>query len=318
MFEEYAKHDVAVYGGYVCDDEKLLQCTSGGIATALSEYMLSLGGYVAGVAYSEDFYKAEYVVTNDPADIERFKGSKYVDCDKKGVYARVKELLEAGEKVLFVGLPCTVGALYKTLGGRPENLVTCELICHGPTMPKVHSDYVKYLEKKYGSKVVDFSVRRKKDAWEPGYLYARFENGKVFLRDFYQTEYGYAFAVLGRESCYGCKFRGNNRQGDLMLGDFWGATQEDAYWNKRGVSVIFVETEKGDAFLKAAPGIKLFPAAFEKAVAGNPMVIRPRKESRYKKQFAKLLEEKGLFYAAHHAAGLKTKVKWMLLKLLKK
>lgn len=318
MFSEFANHDVAVYGGYVCDDEKLLKCTSGGIATALSEYMLSQGGYVAGVVYSEDFHRAEYIVTKDPEDLVRMRGSKYVDCDKKGIYNAVKALLEAGEKVLFVGLPCTVGALYKTLGGRPENLVTCELICHGPTLPKVHEDYVNHLEKKFGSKIVDFSVRRKVDAWEPGYLYAKFENGTVFQKDFYQTEYGYAFAVLGRESCYGCKFRGNNRQGDIMLGDFWGATKEDAFWNKRGVSAIFAETEKGDAFLQAAPGIKLFPSTFEKVVAGNPMVIRPRQESKYKKQFAKLLEEKGLFYAAHHAAGWKTKLKWVLFQLMKK
>lgn len=103
-----------------------------------------------------------------------------------------------------------------------------------------------------------------------------------------------------------------------MIDDFWGATKEDAFWNRLGVSSVFAETEKGDAFLQAAPGIKLFPSTFEKVVAGNPMVIRPRKESKYKKQFAKLLEEKGLFYAAHHAAGWKTRLKWVLFKLMKK
>ena len=50
MFEEYVEHDIAVYGGYLRDDEKLMESTSGGIATALSEYMIEQGGYVAGVA----------------------------------------------------------------------------------------------------------------------------------------------------------------------------------------------------------------------------------------------------------------------------
>ena len=55
-------HDVAVYGSYLEDESKLLQSASGGAATALSEFMLAEGGYVAGVAYSKDFYNAEYII----------------------------------------------------------------------------------------------------------------------------------------------------------------------------------------------------------------------------------------------------------------
>ena len=145
MYSEYNKHDIAVYGGYLSDNAKILQSASGGIATALSECMLQQGGYVVGVAYSDDFYKAEYVIIDSISEIDRLKGSKYIDCDKKNVYSDVKKLLDSGQKVLFFGLPCVVGALYNFLGERPEKLLTCELICHGPTYAKVHSDYVKFL-----------------------------------------------------------------------------------------------------------------------------------------------------------------------------
>ena len=80
---EYNKHDVAVYGGYLDDNAKILQSASGGIATALSEYMLQQDGYVVGVTYSSDFYKAEYVVIDNIADVHKLKGSKYTDYDKK-------------------------------------------------------------------------------------------------------------------------------------------------------------------------------------------------------------------------------------------
>ena len=53
---------MAVYGSYLEDESKLLQSASGGAATALSEFMLAEGGYVAGVAYSKDFYNAEYII----------------------------------------------------------------------------------------------------------------------------------------------------------------------------------------------------------------------------------------------------------------
>lgn len=316
MFEEYKEHDVAVYGGYLEDDTKLLQSSSGGIATALTEFMLEQGGYVAGVAYTEDFYGAEYIIIHDKEDVWKLKGSKYIECDKKNICADVKALLEAGEKVLFFGLPCMVAALYKVLGERHENILTCELICHGPVDAKVHSDYIAYLEKKHKSKVMEFSVRHKKDTWKPGYLYARFENGEIFEKPFYETEYGFAFSTIGKKSCYACKFKGNDRQGDLMIGDFWGATEKDKYWNPRGVSCIFAETEKGNDFVKATPGIKLFPTTFGKVVKRNTMVIRSKQPKRIGERVAGLLQKRGLFYAVKHADTYKTKIKKTISKFI--
>lgn len=211
--------------------------------------------------------------------------------------------------MLFFGLPCVVAALYNYIGTRPENLLTCELICHGPTSSKVHDDYITYLENKYKSKVVNFSVRYKNNAWTPAYLYAEFDNGRVFKKPFYETEYGFAFSVFGRESCYHCNFKGNKRQGDIMIGDFWGATEKDEYWNKYGVSAVFAETDKGNDFLKAVPGIKLFPTTFEKATEKNPMVMIPKKRNAKRERFSRLFTEKGLIYAARHTIGLKVKIK---------
>ena len=316
MYEEYNKHDVAVYGGYLDDAAKLLQSTSGGIATALSEFVLSQGGYVVGVAYSKDFYKAEYVIIDDVSNVHKLKGSKYVDCDKTGIYADVKRIIDSGKLVLFFGLPCVVAALYAFIGTKPENLLTCELVCHGPTYAKVHSDYIAYLEKKHRSKIVDFSVRHKVDAWQPSYLYAEFDNGKTYQKSFYETEYGYAFSVLGKPSCYNCKFKGNNRQGDIMIGDFWGATDCDVYWNKYGVSSVFAETEKGNAFVNATPGIKLFPATFEKEVEKNPMVIMSKKQNDKRDVFEDLLTKYDLISAVNRSIGVKGRVKRIIKKVI--
>ena len=309
MYSEYDKHDFAVYGGYLNDDAKILQSTSGGIATALSEHMLQQGGYVVGVAYSDDFYKAEYVVIDNVSELHRLKGSKYVECDKDHVYSDVKRLIDAGEKVLFFGLPCVVGALYKYIGDCPENLLTCELICGAPTFAKVHSDYVAFLEKKYKSKVVDFSVRYKKDSWTPAYLYAKFRDGRVFMEPFYDTEYGFAFGILKKKGCYNCKFKGNNRKADIMLGDFWGATQKDEFWNKCGVSSIFAETEKGDSFLRSTPGIKLFCTTFDRVAEKNPRLLTSRKPYVKRDKFEELLLKKDLIYAVKHIDGWKGLVK---------
>lgn len=305
MDRAYNEHDTAVYGGYITNDEKLIKSTSGGIATALAEHIICNGGYVAGVTYSDDFYKAEYIVTNCEHDLEKLKGSKYIEADKNDVYNKIMLLLKEGKQVLFVGLPCIVAALYSFLGSRYDNLYTCELICYGPTSQKVHEEYVIYLEKKFKSKIVDFSVRRKEEKWMPFYLYARFKNGKEFKKPFYDTEYGYAFSVLGRESCYDCKFKGNNRCGDIMIGDFWGADENDLFWNVKGVSVIFAETEKGNELLKKLKNVKLIPTTFERAVEENLMVIKPKTKAENYDKFRKYFRRKGLMYAIKKMKGIK-------------
>lgn len=307
--DAYADHDIAAYAGYVTRSDELLSCSSGGAATALACQMIRRGGYVAGVTYSADFKEAVYAITNRMEDLEQFKGSKYCAVNKGTVYADVKVLLDADEAVLFIGLPCTVAALRSYLKKEYDKLVAVELICHGPTTATVHRQYVEHLEKKFGSRLVDFSVKRKKGAWTPGYLYAAFENGQVYEKPFYHTEYGYAFATMAGKACYTCRFRGNNRTGDIMLGDFWGATEQDAYWNKEGVSSILVHTEKGEALLRETEDLRLFDTTFQKIVAGNPNIIKPRDDRPNRAKFEQLLESRGLLYAVEHAKPLLARIK---------
>lgn len=309
MYEKYEKHDLAIYAGYVKSEDELRKSSSGGIVTALAKQVIDDGGYVAGVAYSEDYHCAEYILVKEKAQLEKMRGSKYVEPKKNNIFSDVKALIDKGEKVLFTGLPCIVAALYSFIGARPDNLLTCELVCKGPTLQKVHEQYVLYLENKYKSKIKNFSVRYKKYGWIPPYLYAEFYNGKVFEREFNETEYGFAFKICGKNSCYDCKFKGNNRQGDIMAGDFWGAVPEDKIWNKQGVSVIFAETEKGNDYVLKLKDVVLEKIDFARAVRKNAMLIGMRKRDPRRAEFLKMLEDKGLQYAFKHAVPFKQKIK---------
>lgn len=314
--EDLLSHDIAAYAGYLVDHQELLQCTSGGIATALARQMIKEGGFVAGVSYSEDFSEARYGVIHQTDQLDSLKGSKYTEVKKGTIYADVKALLDRGEAVLFFGLPCVVAALRHYLGKEYEKLIAVELICHGPTSAEVHRQYVNHLEKKFKSKIVEFSVRRKDGAWLPGYLYAKFENGQVFQKSFYHTEYGYAFSVMAKKSCYTCKFRGNNRTGDIMIGDFRGAKEEDLFWNKNGVSAILVHTQKGDAFLHRTEGIQLFSTTVEHVMRNNPNIIKPRQIRKETEKFEKLFAQHGLFYAVQHSKSFTGRAKAIIKKTL--
>lgn len=101
-----------------------------------------------------------------------------------------------------------------------------------------------------------------------------------------------------------------------MIGDFWGATEQDAFWNQYGVSVIFAETKKGNDFLYFVEGIKLFPTTFEKAVERNRNVIRPEQKKDERERFEKLLSKKGLIYAAKHSVSIKKRMKNTVKKMI--
>lgn len=317
VYDEYSKHDIAAYAGYIKDEQELMQCSSGGAATAFARKMIADGGYVAGVVYSDDFLRAEYRIISSYDEIEKLKGSKYIEVNRGNIFSEVKELLDGGNKVLFVGLPCTVAALRAFIKKDYDNLIAVELICHGPTSEKVHRDYIEHLQNKFGGKIVDFSVKRKKDSWTPGYLYAEFDNDKIFSEEFYHTEYGYAFAVMAKKQCYSCKFRGNNRTGDIMIGDFWGANENDIFWNKKGVSAILVHNEKGLKWLESNTELQLFETTFERIAEKNPNIIKPRSERAERDKFERLLADNDLFYSVNHSKKMTTKIKGAIKRIIK-
>ncbi len=268
------------------------------------------GWFIVGVKYSDNFSSAEYCITNSADKVEQFKGSKYIRAESKGIFQQIQKCLMDGERVFFVGLPCMVAALYNFLGYRPENLLTCDLICHGPTEKKIHAEYVRWLEKKFSSRLVFLNVRYKKQTWRPPYLYAEFENGKRFLYPFYETEYGYGFSVLAEERCYNCSYKGENRAADITMGDFWGATENDAFWNSCGVSAICTYTAHGDEYLKRVPNLVLFPVPMERITKENPMYLYSRDKHCNRDKFKELLNQRGLIYAVHNCGCMKQKFSW--------
>lgn len=315
--DEYKKIVKHTYGGYMLDNE-ILSCSSGGVATELSRQVINDGGYVAGVRYSNDYKSSYYCITNKLNELEYFKGSKYIVTDNLNIFEKIKYLLESDKTVLFIGLPCIMGALKKFLKITYNNLILCELICHGPIDSKYQKEYVEKLEKKFKSKVCFFSVRYKKNMWQPAYLYAKFENGKEFIREFYMTELGFAFSVTGRNACYNCKFKSNNHCGDILIGDYWGVDCNDSVYNPKGVSVLFAQTEKGNELIINNKKIFLETIEPDKAIINNPMIIKSKAIHPQKSLFDEIYREKGLFIASRKCGFKKQFYSYMISKYFSK
>ena len=239
----------------------LQQSSSGGAFTAIVDAVYFLSGKLAhhptpvvyGAAFDERFnviHKAAYT----KAECESFRGSKYVQSDLGTVHAAIRQNLSAGKVVLFTGTPCQVAAL-KSFLLRKEidlaNLFTVDIICHGTPDKKIWRDYVDFLEKKYASKLVEFSFRHKLTAWQGYPVLAEFADGTRRINKHDISSYITLFrANLSlRKPCFNCRFPENYRS-DLTIGDFWGIEFAIPQFPRQGgVSLMISHTDHGERII---------------------------------------------------------------------
>lgn len=231
--------------------------SSGGLFFALAKGVIEHGGVVCGAKLETPKF-LHHVIISKEEQIEALCGSKYIPSEIYGVYAEIKKTLENKKKVLFVGTPCQIDAVYKFCGHH-ELLYTCDLICYGVGSKAIWDEYVSSLEKKYQSECTEVCFRKKKYGCRNASLYLKFKNGKRFENIFYISAYGKLFSekLIAREACYQCKYAVRSRLGDITLGDYTGGDlyKEHFVDIKKGVSLLRVNTDKGRELIDNSMGL---------------------------------------------------------------
>lgn len=247
--------------------------SSGGVFSALSELVLRDGGIVFGAAFDENFHvKHTAVETLD--ELEKLRGSKYVQSQIGDVYRQVKDALKS-RQVLFSGTPCQCAGLKSFLGKDNENLLTVEIICHGTPSPMLWENYIGELG--YAHEIRHVNFRSKRKGWTTSHLEINFADQGYYLKMVGQDTYGKLFlsGLSERPSCHACKFRFPNGKSDLTIGDAWGIQKfAPEMFDNRGASVVFVHTAKGNDFFERATLIKRQVRFFDAALK-NPAFIVP-------------------------------------------
>lgn len=252
--------------------------TSGGAFSALAEVMYEQGGYVSGAVYDENFLVHNFV-SDKPDDLSRLRSSKYLQSNAEGLYARIRELLRNGEKVLACGTPCQMAALRSFLHKDYDDLVIVDFICRGVNSPKVYRKYLDSLERKYGGKVVYVKAKNKELGWRNLTRKVVFDNGKVYygvkMDDNFRR--GYHTNVFCRPSCYTCQYKGLPRIADITIADYWGIEKVDKNLdNDIGTSMILLNSKKGERFFEQVKGkIEWEYTKFESILSGNVALTKP-------------------------------------------
>jgi coenzyme F420-reducing hydrogenase beta subunit len=235
------------YAARATEDALREKSSSGGLFTLLAEEILSRGGCVAGAAFDQDL-SVRHILGDNAADLEKLRGSKYVQSRMEDTYLCVKEQLQKGRLVLFTGVACQVAGLKSYLGKEYENLYTVDILCHGVPSPMVWEKYLREQEAAHGQKPAAVSFRDKRTGWRRSSISMKFDQGAEYCRPGGADRYMQLFLgdICLRPSCHSCRFKAFPRLSDLTIGDAWGIEKQMPQLDDdRGTSVILVNSEKG-------------------------------------------------------------------------
>ena len=242
----------ACYAMTIKKEKKLLTCASGGAATVISQYVLQQGGVVYGCS-GKNPRNVHHVRVEEMDGLEELKKSKYVQSELGLTFQGIKADLKGNRMVLFVGTPCQVAGLKGFLHRDYPNLLTIDLACHGVPSQKMLNDNLKHYC--LDDKEICVAFRRKH---QDGKYYAieyglEIRSGQTYTFKPYNKDYymfGFLKGLILRESCYICPYAQNHRAGDLTLCDFWGLQPDAGFEVGKGVSAVFVNTDRGNAFFE--------------------------------------------------------------------
>lgn len=264
--------------------EDRTKSSSGGAFSAFARKVLAEGGVVYGAAYNP-FPVVRHIAVERVEDLEKLRGSKYLQSEMGDCYKQVKKNLIDGRKVLFTGTPCQVAGLKSYLRKPYENLMLLDIACHGTPSNKVFKAYLEKLKNRLGLAEKDLEDMnyefRRRDGWgktpsiSPDRSSCRMLYGvnNLYMKAFDK-------AALFRKSCYNCPFARIPRVGDCTIADFWGIGcygDKFAHDVSKGVSLVLVNNTHGEKALSFVDGCFIEERHLDEALHLNHNVVGPSK-----------------------------------------
>ncbi len=222
--------------------------SSGGAASAIYQVWASPKAVFYGVENVRE--KVTFVRIDEFEDFNRVRGSKYVQASINGCFIKIRDDLQQGVKVVFIGTPCQVAGLKSFLDGIDcSNLLLVDLICHGVGSPGLFKRYLDDFEQSTSWPIIDYKFRRKRISIVRHLIYNSviiFQNNKI--RHLGMDLYNKVFIkkISCRKSCYTCPYANNIRVGDITISDFKKPFEvfPDFPSNKNASTLVF-NSEKG-------------------------------------------------------------------------
>ena len=277
MLNKPLPHEIiAVYGAKNKDDSVRFASSSGGMFTLFAEDVIKEDGVVVGAALDEN-HTVKHCIVDSLDDLQKLRGSKYVQSIIGDTYAKIRSLLRSGKKVLFTGTPCQIAGLKRFLIKPFSNLITIDVVCHGVPSPKVYRKHLAEIEKTAGEPITCVKFRDKSNGWKQGETLFFTEHSRIgapkrqepFMRLFLNN-------LIIRPSCSDCAFNNKRSLADITIADYWGIDKQfPEFDDDKGVTLVIVNTEAGQAVFDNIKNIAdIITTDFERGAEFNLAVAK--------------------------------------------
>ena len=328
-----------VFAGWNPDPEESRKSASGGTAFLLEKFFISdLKGVVYATAYTPE-KTASVIRATTLQELDTTKGSKYVRGSfPAGLFRQLKQDLQAGRPVLFIGTPCQVAGVRKLLErfrdkpgmtqadkpgmtladkpgmtqtDKPGPLTCVDLLCHGAPPKSFLEAEIKHLIGKQPYTDVRF---RGNDGHD---FHLSIWDKEKCLYSVKARKQPYLLAMLRgvtlMEGCYKCPFATPDRTGDITLGDYIGLGAGDGFKVEgHNVSYISANTPHGETiyqqFLLSQPAFRSVERPGEERLAYRPSILEATPRSPLRDAFLQRLPNLGF------PRAIRRTMRWEILK----
>lgn len=289
------------YAGQLKDEGDLMEVSSGGAFWAFSRIVIDNGGIVYG-AVQKDVDGVYHQRAETLEEIKAIRRSKYFQSDTMQTFAQVNADLKDGRNVLYSGTGCQIAGLKAYLGKECDNLITCDVVCHGVPSRKVWNAYRTEKEEREGKIIKNLVFRDKSAGWSHNQYKITYQDGSVEKEASTQQLFhaGYLQGLFYRPSCGVCRFASLPRVADVTLADYWQYQGKFRQSDKDlGVSLITVNSNRGQRLLDgSAKYLDIELTEQEKALASCRHLDEHPSENPDRANFFKLFNEAGYYAAA--------------------
>jgi len=94
-----------------------------------------------------------------------------------------------------------------------------------------------------------------------------------------------------RNACHNCLYKEIPRVSDLTMGDFWGIKNQSEEDMFNGISLLFVNSKKGEKLLESIQSeIILEERTLDEAIEGNACILENAKPGKNREKFFSMLD----------------------------
>lgn len=303
-----------VYAGRIKDRKTLLESSSGGAFTAISDWFLKNGYPVISSVYNYETNQQEFQILKNASDRDHARGSKYVQSKPGEIYKLTYNWCKENpeKELLFVGTGCQADGfrIYSELKGIRNQVTVVDIICHGVPSPKIWREYAMSL-----GKISYLTFKDKRNGWNNPMAVAIVDGQEKSLNKYIKVFYDHCNL---RPSCYVCPFATTVRKTDITIGDFWGIENKmTEFYDPDGNSLFLIHTEKGRWLFKNIK-INLDYREINVKDCLQPNLIKPTSAPIYRTKFWRDYKKHGAVYIvnkygnANYHMGILNKVKSLL------